>query len=130
MKALETSNYKTDLSTSDSYIYQQTMPKNKEMFPWILHALDTAPTPSRVYKPYYLLTKDPVNIPLDATEKEKLTDPRIEDYPLTSPSSVDPSELSELDQMLWSQLETRTTTTTTTKPMALQKKPQPSNEQL
>ena len=115
-KALETSNYKADLNTSDSYIYQQTTPKNKEMFPWILHALDTVLMPSRVYKPCYLLTKDPLNIPLDATEKEKekLIDPRIEDYPLTSPSWVDPGERSELDQMLQAQLETRTTTTTTT----------------
>ena len=54
-----------------------------------------------------------MNIPLDATEKEKLIDPRIEDYPSTSPSWVDPSELSELDQMLQAQLVTRTTTTTT-----------------
>ena len=114
VKALETSNYKADLSTSESYIYQQTMQKNKEMFPWILHALDTALTPSRVYKPHYLLTKDPLNIPLDATEKEKLIDPRIEDYPSTFPSWVDPSELSELDKMLQAQLETITTTTTTT----------------
>ena len=62
-----------------------------------------------------LSTKDPLNIPLDATEKEKekLIDPRIEDYPLTSPSWVDPSELSELDQMLQAQLETKTTTTIT-----------------
>ena len=86
VKALEISNYKADPSTSNSYIYQQTMPKNKEMFPWILHTLDTALMPSRVYKPCYLLAKDPLNIPLDATEKEKLIDPRIEDYPLTSPS--------------------------------------------
>ena len=70
-KALETSNYKADLSTSDCYIYQQAMPKNKEMFPWILHALDTALMPYRVYKPCYLLTKDPLNIPLDATKKKR-----------------------------------------------------------
>ena len=72
--------------------------------------------PSRVYKPCYLLTKDPLNIPLDSTEKEKekLIDPRIEHYPSTTPSWVDPSELSELDEMLQAQLETRTTTTTTT----------------
>ena len=47
-------------------------------------------------------------------EKEKLIDPRIEDYPSTSPSWVDPSKLNELDQMLQAQLETRITTTTTT----------------
>ena len=46
VKALETSSYKADPSTTESYIYQQSMPKNKEMFPWVLHALDTAPTTS------------------------------------------------------------------------------------
>ena len=55
---IETRHYQVDPSTSNSYIYQQTMPKNKEMFPWILHALDTAPMPPRVPKPCYLLVKD------------------------------------------------------------------------
>ena len=60
VNALETSYHKADPSTSNSYIYQQTMPKNKERFPWILQALDTAPMPPRVYKPCYLLTNDPL----------------------------------------------------------------------
>ena len=50
--SIGTSYYKADLSTSNSYIYQQTMPKNKEMFPWILQALDTALMPPRVHKPH------------------------------------------------------------------------------
>ena len=85
------------------------MPKNKEMFPWILQALETAPMPPRVHKPHYLLVKDPVNIPLNSTED--LKDPRLEYYSSTSPSWVDQSELSELDQMLQAQLETEATTT-------------------
>ena len=111
VKAFETCSYKADPSTSESYIYQQSMPKNKEMFPWVLHALDTSPTTSRVHKPRYLLTKDPIDIPLEK-KQGKLIDPRIEDYPLTSPSWVDSSELSELDKMLRAQLETITTSTT------------------
>ena len=83
--SIETSYYKADLSTSNSYIYQQTMLKNKEMFPWILQASDTAPMPLRVHKPRYLLVKDPMNIPLNSTEE--LKDPRLE-YSSTSPCWV------------------------------------------
>ena len=78
------------------------MPKDKEMFPWVLQALETAPDPKRIYKPQYLLTKDTLPIPLEP--KETLKDPRIE-RESTSPSRVDSSELSELDQMLRSKLE-------------------------
>ena len=109
-RALETSNYKADPSTSNSYIYQQSMPKNKEMFHWILQALDTAPMPpEKIYKPCYLLTKDPLNTPLESTEEIK--DPRLENCPTTSPSWVDSSKLSKLGQMLRVQLETTTTDT-------------------
>ena len=111
---IETSYYKADLSTSNSYIYQQTMPKNKEMFPWILKALDTALMPPRVHKPHYLLVKDPMNISLNSTDE--LKDPRLEHYPSTSPRCIDQSELSELDQMLRAQLETEATNTTTDRP--------------
>ena len=69
--SIETSHCKTDLSTSNSYIYQQTMPKNKEVFHWILQELDTALMPLRVHKPHYLLVKDPVNIPLHSTDELK-----------------------------------------------------------
>ena len=75
---IETRPYEADPSTNNSYIYQQTMPKNKEMFPWILHALDTAPMPPRVYKPQYLLVKDPMNISFNSTEE--LKDPRLDYY--------------------------------------------------
>ena len=109
--SIETSHYKADPSTSNSYICQQTMPKNKEMFPWILQELDTDPMPPRVHKPFYLLVKDPVNIPFNSTEESK--DPRLEYYLPTSPSWVDQSELSELDQVLRAQLETEATNPTT-----------------
>ena len=59
---IETRHYQADPSTCNSHIYQQTMPKNKEMFPRMLQALDTAPMPPRVHKPHYLLVKDPINI--------------------------------------------------------------------
>ena len=111
-QALETSSYKADPRSTESYIYQQSMPKNKEMFPWILQALDTTTTTSRVYKPLCLLTKDPREIPLD--KQGETLDPRIEDYQSTSPSWVDSSELSDLDRMLRAQLEDTTTTSTTT----------------
>ena len=51
-----------------------------------------------------------MDIPLNSTEE--LKDPRLEYYPSTSPSWVDQSELSELDQMLRAQLEIATNTTT------------------
>ena len=102
-KAIERSSYKADPSTTNSYLYQQTMPKNKEMFPWVLQALETTPPdPERIYRPQYLLTKDTLPIPLES--KETLRDPRIE-RESTSPSWVDSSELSELDLMLRSKLE-------------------------
>ena len=78
------------------------MPKDKEMFPWVLQALETAPDPERIYKPQYLLTKD--TLPILLEPKETLKDPRIE-RESKSPSWVDSSELSELDQMLRSKLE-------------------------
>ena len=93
------------------------MPKNKEMFPWILHALDTALMPPKVYKPWYLLVKDPINIIFNPTEE--LKDPRLDYYtPRTSPSfTKDYSELNELDAMLHVQLEEVTTTTTEEPPV-------------
>ena len=63
--------------------------------------------PPRVHKPQYLLVKDPINIPYNSTEK--LEDPRLDYYsPRNSPSlTKDWSELSELDAMLCTQLETK-----------------------
>ena len=55
------------------------MPKNKEMFPWILQTLDTALMLPRVHKPHYLFVKDPINIPLNSTDE--LKDHRLEYYP-------------------------------------------------
>ena len=75
----------------NSHIYQQSLPKNKEIFPWILHKLDTQPRNS---KPYY--QPDPINIPLETNEL--LQDPRE-----THELSQDPIELSlsnEIDHIL------------------------------
>ena len=74
------------------------------MFPWILHSLDTAPMPPKVYKPWDLLVKDPINIPYNSTEK--LEDPRLDYYSPRSSLTKDMSELSDLDAMHHIQLET------------------------
>ena len=108
--ALETSNYKADPSHMNSYLYQQTMPKNKEMFPWVLHSLEAPQPPPRIYKPLYLLTKDTITIPLETNED--LKDPRLEHYPSTSPSWA--SDLTELDHLLRTQLEDTETNEKTT----------------
>ena len=71
-----------------------------------------SPMPLRIHKPHYLLVQDLINIPLNSTDE--LKDPRFDYYPSTSPSWVDQSELSELDQMLRAQLETEVTENTTT----------------
>ena len=105
--ALETSNYKADPSHINSYLYQQTMPMNKKMFPWVLHSLETPQPLPRIYKPLYLLTKDTISIPLE--NKEDLKDPRLEHYPSTSPSWA--SDLTELDLLLRTQLEDTVTDT-------------------
>ena len=102
---IETRPCQADPSTGNSYIYQQTMPKNKEKFPWVLHTLDTALMPSRVHKWWYLLVKDPINIPFDSTQK--LEDHRLDYY---SPSLT--KDLSELNAMLCTQLETEGTNQT------------------
>ena len=76
---LETRAYQADPKNINSYIYQQSLPKNKEIFPWILHELDTQTRHSR---PYYQL--EPITIPLEATEP--LQDPR----PHSSLSEAEP----------------------------------------
>ena len=53
----------------NSYIYQQSLPKNKEIFLWILRKPDTKTKTSR---PYYQL--EPTIIPLESAEP--LQDPR------------------------------------------------------
>ena len=75
---IETRPYQADPSTRESYIYQQTMPKNEDMFPWILHSLDIPLMPPKVHKPHYLLVKEPINIPYDSIEQ--LEDPRLNYY--------------------------------------------------
>ena len=71
----------------NSYIYQQSLPKNTEIFPWILHELDTQPKNSR---PHYQL--EPIIIPLEASES--LQDPR----PHPRETWQDPLEANELKE--------------------------------
>ena len=94
----------------NSYLYQQMMPKNKEMFLWVLHSLESPQPLPRIYKPLYLLTKDTITIPLETNED--LKDPRLEHYPSTSPSWA--SDLTELDHLLRTQLEDTETNEKTT----------------
>ena len=66
---IETEAYQADPANVKSYTYQQSLPKNKEIFPWILHELDIQPRNSR---PYYL--SEPDIIPHKTNEL--LQDPR------------------------------------------------------
>ena len=101
----ETRPYQVEPSTRESYIYQQTMPKNKEMFPQILHSLDVPLIPQKVYKPHYILVKEPINIPYDSVEQ--LEDPRLNYYsPRSSSTSHYNDCISELDTMVQRELET------------------------
>ena len=95
---LETKAYQADPTNMNSYIYQQSLPKNK-IFLWILHELDTQPRNSR---PYYQL--DPIIIPLETDEL--LQDPRPHQDPIDIPrkeTQVQDQELSlsdEIDHLL------------------------------
>ena len=66
---IETKLYQADPTNMNSYIHQQSLPKNKEIFPWILHKLDTQSKNSR---PYH--QPESIIIPLESTEP--LQDPR------------------------------------------------------
>ena len=103
---IETRPYQADSGTRESYIYQQTMLKNKEMFPWVLHSLDVPLMPPKVQKPHYLLVKEPINIPYDSVEQ--LEDPRLNNYSPRSSISVSHynDSISELDAMLHKEHET------------------------
>ena len=93
---LETKAYQADATDMNSYIYQQSLPKNKEIFPWILHELDTQPRNSR---PYYQL--DPIIIPLETNEL--LQDPRPHQDPINKETQVqvpEPSLSDEIDHLL------------------------------
>ena len=63
--------------------YQQSLLKKKEIFPWILHELDTKTKTSR---PYY--QPEPTIIPLESTE------------PLQEPRETTTSLSDEIDQLL------------------------------
>ena len=87
--SLETKAYQADPTNMNSYIYQQSLPKNKEIFLWILHQLDIQPRNSR---PYY--QPEPINIPLETNEL--LQDPR--QTPLQDP--IELSLSNEIDHIL------------------------------
>ena len=57
--ALETKPYQVNPSSVKSYLDQQTLPENKEAFPWILHELDTLP--QRISRAYHI--NEPITIP-------------------------------------------------------------------
>ena len=75
---IETKAYQADPSNINSYVYQQSLPKDKEIFLWILHELDTQPR--RPSRPYNL--PEPIIIPPGTDEK--LTDPRLESASISS----------------------------------------------
>ena len=84
---IETRAYQADPRNMNSYIYQQSLLKNKEIFPWILHKLDTQTKTSR---PYHQL--EPVIIQLESTEP--LHDPR------PHPEATQTSLSEEIDHLL------------------------------
>ena len=86
---LGTKLYQTDPTNVNSFIYQQSLPKNKEIFPWILHKLDTQSKNSR---PYH--QPEPIIIPLES--KEPLQDPR----PHPEANEVTTSLSEEIDHLL------------------------------
>ena len=91
---LETKSYQADPTNMNSYIYQQSLPKKKEIFPWILHELDTQP---KNLRPYY--QPDPIIIPLETNEL--LQDPRS--YPKQTLMQEPELSLSEETDHLLSQ---------------------------
>ena len=99
LSRIETKAYQADPANVNSYIYQQSLPQNKEIFLWILHKLDIQPRNSR---PYY--TSEPVIIPLEANEllqdqRESASLSSEIDHILNQEYEISAS-LSELDMML------------------------------
>ena len=90
---LETKLYQADPTNMKSYIYQQSLPKNKEIFLWILHELDTQPKNSR---PYYQL--EPIIIPLETNDS--LQDPRPHPEANEFSQDPEPSLSEEIDHLL------------------------------
>ena len=72
--------YQAGIDNVNSYIYQHSLPKNKEIFLWILHELDTQPRNSR---PYYI--SEPMIMPQETNET--LPDPRNQPIESASISS-------------------------------------------
>ena len=103
---LETKAYQADPTHINSYIYQQSLPKNKEIFLWILHELDKHVQP-RNSRPYYQL--DPINIPLETNELLQHPTETQDPVELSLSNKIDnllnqeyamSASLSELDMML------------------------------
>ena len=99
LSRIENKAYQADPANVNSYIYQQSLPKNKKIFPWILHELDVQPRNSR---PYYW--SEPVIIPQETNEL--LQDPRESASLSSEIEHIQNQEyeisasLSELDMML------------------------------
>ena len=73
--------------------------------------VDVPPMPPKVHKPYYILVKELLNIPYDSIEQ--LGDPRLNYYsPRSSSMSHYNDSISELDVILWRELETEEGTVT------------------
>ena len=94
--ALETKPYQANQSSVNSYLYQQTMPQNKQTFPWILHEHDTLPP--RIVRPCHI--NEPIIIPHEAVKQ--LPDPRLqwENIETTETMEETTSISSEIDQTL------------------------------
>ena len=100
----QTRAYQADPRNINSYIYQQSLLKNKEIFPWILDELDTQIKTSR---PYH--QPESIIIPLESTEPLQDPRPHLEATQTTLWEEIDhllnkkyaiSASLSELDIML------------------------------
>ena len=96
--ALETKPFQANPSPVNSYLYQQTMPKNKEAFPWIPHELDTL---TRISSPYHI--KESIIIPHEA--EKQLPDIR---YQLENTTEETTSISSKKDYILHQEFEIST----------------------
>ena len=93
---LETKPYQSDPSQINSYLYKQTLPKNKAIFPWILHELDALPIISRPYK---------IKVIIPQEAEKQLPVPRLEN---TIKESTCSNISSEIDHILNQEFEIST----------------------
>ena len=81
-RRLETKPYHMNPTLVNSYLYQQTVPKNIEAFTWILQEFDALPPKSS--RPYYI--NEPIIILLKAVKQ--LPDPRLHQETLEETTST------------------------------------------